>query len=93
MFNTIINYFAFSALSLLWLAFGAAVIFNPTLLNTVWTAFRGFPLLAQGGIALFTLPVTLGLWIWETSWPVWLRLVLVLGLAWVTIYTFFPRHA
>jgi hypothetical protein len=32
----------------------------------------------------------IGLWVWETSWPILLRLVLVAGLAWVTLYTFFP---
>lgn len=93
MFNLIVNYFAFGVLSLMWLGFGAALIFDRSMLDSVWTAFRGFPFVAQAGVALLTLPVTLGLWIWETTWPIWLRLLLVAGLAYVTIYTFFPRHA
>jgi hypothetical protein len=32
----------------------------------------------------------LGLWIWQTSWPLVLRLVLAGGLAWATLYVFFP---
>jgi hypothetical protein len=32
-----------------------------------------------------------GLWIWNTSWPIWLRLILIIGLAWGTVYTFFPK--
>ncbi len=91
--NFIINIFAFSALTLMWLGFGASILFNPAFLDTVWQAFRGLPLLAQGAITLFTLPVTLGLWVWETSWPLLIRLILVIGLGYVTIYTFFPRHA
>jgi hypothetical protein len=31
------------------------------------------------------------MWIWETTWPLLLRLVLVIGLAWVTVYVFFPK--
>jgi hypothetical protein len=61
------------------------------MLDRVWHAFRRLPVLIQIVIALFTLPVTLGLWIWHTAWPGWVRLALVASLAWVTIYTFFPR--
>lgn len=89
--DRIINIFAFAVLSLLWLGFGAALLFNRDLLNTVWQSFRSWPLIIQAVVALLTLPVVLGLWIWETSWTLWLRLLLVSGLAWVTIYTFFPR--
>lgn len=91
--NFIINIVAFGALALMWLGFGASILFNPAILDTVWQAFRGLPIVAQGAIALVTLPVTAGLWIWETSWPLWIRLILVVGLGYVTIYTFFPRHA
>jgi hypothetical protein len=47
----------------------------------------------QALVTLLTLPVVLGLWVWQTSWPLWLRLILVIGLAWVTLYTFFPKKA
>lgn len=91
--NIIINIGAFAILTVLWLGFAAALIFNQTLLDNIWTAFRALPWAVQGVIWLLILPVTAGLWIWETSWPLWLRLVLVIGLGWVTIYTFFPRKA
>jgi len=54
---------------------------------------RGLPFIVQAVVWLLVLPVAAGLWIWETSWPLWLRLVLVIGLGWVTVYTFFPRKA
>jgi hypothetical protein len=44
-------------------------------------------------VGLLALPVVLGFLIWETSWPLLLRLPLVLGLAWVTLYTFYPWKA
>jgi hypothetical protein len=91
--NMIINIGAFVILTILWLGFAAALIFNQSLLDSVWTAFRGLPWIVQGVTWLLVLPVTAGLWIWESSWPLWLRLVLVIGLGWVTIYTFFPRKA
>ena len=59
--NMPINIGAFAILSILWLGFAAALIFNQSML--------------------------------DTAWPLWLRLVLVIGLGWVTIYTFFPRRA
>lgn len=88
--DRIINILAFAVLTLLWLAFGAALLFNRELLDTVWQSFRSWPILLQLVTGLLVLPVTAGLWIWETSWPLILRLILVVGLAWVTVYTFLP---
>jgi hypothetical protein len=91
--NLIINISAFAILTLLWLGFAAAIVFNPASLDSVWYALRGLPLIVQGVVWLLVLPVALGLWIWESGWPVWLRLLLVVGLAVATVYTFFPRQA
>ena len=88
--DRIINIFAFTVLTLLWLGFAAALLFNRDMLDTTWQAFRSWPLILQLVVGLLVFPIVLGLWIWETSWPLLLRLVLVLGLAWVTVYTFFP---
>ena len=89
--DRIINIFAFTVLTLLWVAFAAALLFNRDLLDTVWQSFRSWPLIVQVIVGLLVLPVVAGLWIWETSWPLLIRLILVAGLAWVTVYTFFPR--
>jgi hypothetical protein len=89
--NRWINIFAFTVLTLLWLAFGVALLFNRELLDAAWQTFRGWPLVLQIIVGLLVLPVTLGLWIWETSWPLWLRLILVIGLATMTVYLFYPR--
>jgi hypothetical protein len=91
--NMIINLGAFAILTVLWLGFAAALIFNQAILDTVWQSFRSLPWAVQGIIWLLVLPVTAGLWIWETNWPLWLRLALVIGLGWVTVYTFLPRKA
>ena len=61
--NTIISFGSFGILSLLWLGFGAALLFNQPLLDTAWQLFRGLPL------------------------------ILVIGLGWATLYTFFPKQS
>lgn len=91
--NTLISISTFAIFGILWLGFGYALIFNQVLLDTVWQFFRGMPFVAQIIIGLLVLPVVLGLWIWESSWPIWLRLILVIGLGVATLYTFFPKQA
>ena len=91
--NTIISFGSFAILAILWLGFGAALLFNPTILDSVWQSFRVFPFIAQLIIGMVLLPVVAGMWIWQTPWPLWLRLVLVLGLGIATVYTFFPKQA
>lgn len=91
--NMIINIIAFAILTILWIGFGAALIFNQALLDSTWQFFRGMPVVIQAVVGLLVLPVAAGLWIWESSWPLWLRLILVIGLGWATIYTFFPKQA
>jgi hypothetical protein len=89
----LINTGSFAILTILWLGFGAALLFNQTFLDTAWQLFRGLPLFVQILIGLLLLPLIIGLWIWQTPWPIWIRLVLVIGLGWATIYTFFPRQS
>lgn len=91
--NTIISFGSFAILSLLWLGFAAALVFNQTILDNIWQALRGMPMFIQVLVWLLVLPVALGLWIWETHWPLWIRLILIIGLGWATIYTFFPKQA
>jgi len=91
--NLIINIAAFAILTILWLGFAFGLVFNREILDTIWQSFRGLPLVLQIVIGLVVLPVTLGLWIWESPWPVWLRLILVIGLGVATIYTFFPKQS
>jgi hypothetical protein len=91
--NTLINIGAFGILTILWLGFAAALVFNQAMLDTVWQTLRGLPIAIQALVWLVILPVTAGLWIWETSWPLWIRLILVAGLAVATIYTFYPKHS
>ena len=75
----------------LWLAFAAALIWTQGSLDQTWTWLRSLPLVVQGIVWLLLLPVTAGLWAWETTWPIAIRLLAVGGLAFVNLVLFFPR--
>ncbi len=89
--NQTINILAFAIFAILWVAFALAIIGRPRTVHDAWASFRGLALPAQILLGLLLLPVVLGLLIWETRWTLWLRLALVIALAWVNLYTFFPR--
>lgn len=74
-----------------WVAFGAAVVFSQESIDQVWATVRGLPLLVQALAWLLLLPVMIGLWVWETSWPFVIRLVVVAGLAGWSLLIFLPK--
>src|SRR5690242_6359091 len=82
------NFAVFLLFSAMWVAFAVALTTNRGSLDEVWSNFRELPLIGQGLLGLLFLPVLAGLWIWETSWPYLIRLVLVTGLAWWNIFIF-----
>lgn len=76
---------------MIWIAFGVALIWSQGSLDGAWQYIRSLPLLVQGIVWVLFLPVMLGLWIWETTWPVILRLILVVGIAGWNLLIFVPR--
>jgi hypothetical protein len=82
---------AFVIFGLLWLAIGIGLIWSQGSVDAAWQWVGDLPLIVQAVVWLLFLPVTLGLWIWETSWPFFLRLALVAALAGWTLLIFFPR--
>ena len=75
----------------LWVAFGAAIVLSQGSLDAAWTWLRDQHIVIQGLVWLLFVPVTVGLWIWETSWPWLVRIVLVGGLAFWSILIFIPK--
>ena len=86
------NVFVFVVFLVLWAAFAYALVANQGGLDAVWNSVRGLPLIAQVGVWLLFLPVTLGLWIWETAWPLVVRLALVIAIAGWNLWMFFPKE-
>jgi len=81
----------FVVFALLWLGFGAGLVWNQGGIDAAWEWIRGLPLLVQGVAWLLFLPVVGALWVWETSWPIIVRLVIVTGLAGWSLMIFLPR--
>lgn len=77
----------------LWLAFGAALIWSQGSLDQAWHWIRALPLIPQGLVWLLFLPVVAGLWVWETTWPLLVRLLVDGGLAFWSILIFLPQAA
>jgi hypothetical protein len=81
----------FAIFAVAWVAFGAALIWSQGSLDAAWAWVRSLPLMVQGVVWLLFLPVMFGLWVWETTWPLVLRLVLIVGVAGWNLIVFLPR--
>ena len=75
----------------LWIAFGAAIVWSQGGLDQVWQTVNQLPLIVRLGAWVLFLPVMAGLWIWETTWPLIVRLVLIAGVAGWNILVFLPK--
>jgi hypothetical protein len=85
------NIAIFGVFLVLWIAFAYGLVANQGGLDNVWKTIQGLHVVAQAVVWLLFLPVTIGLWIWETAWPVVVRLPLVLGLGAWNLWMFFPK--
>lgn len=85
------NGVAFVLFAVIWAAFGWALVASQGSLDTAWQWSRGLPLIVQGLVWLLFLPIMAGLWIWETTWALVVRLVLIVGLAGWSLLIFLPR--
>ena len=81
----------FAIFAVAWVAFGAALIWSQGSLDAAWHWVRSLPFVVQGIVWLLFLPVMAGLWVWETTWPLILRLVLIVGVAGWNLMVFLPR--
>jgi len=75
----------------LWLAIGIGLIVSQGSVDAAWQTIRDLPLVVQAGVWVLFLPVMAGLWVWETSWPVVVRLTLLIGVAGWNLLIFLPR--
>lgn len=71
----------FVVFAMVWLAFGAALIWSQGSVDAAWQAIRDLPLLVQGLVWLLFLPVMIGMWVWESSWALLLRLGTIVSVA------------
>jgi len=81
----------FVVFAIVWVAFGAGLVWSQGSLDEAWRMVGGLPLIVQVLVWILFLPVMIGLWVWETSWPLIVRLVLVAGIAGWNLMMFLPR--
>ena len=82
---------AFVIFAAMWVALGAGLVWNQGGVDAAWAWIGSLPPLVQGVVWLLFLPVVGALWVWESSWPVVVRLVIVIGLAGWSLLIFLPR--
>lgn len=77
--------------ALLWALFAYGVVMRQGSLDDAWQTLRALPLAVQLVVWLLFLPVMAGLWIWESTWPLLLRITLVSGLGVWNLLIFLPK--
>ena len=85
------NVAVFGVFLVLWIGVAYGLAADQGGLDNVWKAIEALPLIAKAAVWLLFLPVTLGLWIWESAWPLLVRLPLVLGIGAWNLWMFFPK--
>jgi hypothetical protein len=83
----------FGIFAIIWLAFAIGLIWSQGSVDQAWQAIRDLPLLAQIIVWVLFLPVMVGLWVWETTWPLILRLILIFGICGWNLLVLLPRAA
>jgi succinate-acetate transporter protein len=85
------NVLVFLVFGVLWLSFAGALVFAPADLDALWCNYRERNVVVQALGWLLFLPLTAALFIWERRWQVALRSGLVLAIAALNLFMFFPR--
>ena len=76
---------------ILWVGFAVILTVNPGWLDQVWDRVQALPTLVEIIVWVLFLPIMVGLWIWQSSWPVFARLLGLAGIVgWtlVAVYNF-----
>ena len=80
--------------AVLWVGFAVALIVNREWLDMLWNWVQALPLLPKIIIWALILPIMVGLWIWESSWPLLGRVVGLIGIVgWtlIAVYNWFKN--
>ena len=81
----LLSTYAIVIFAILWVGFAIALVVNPEWLDLLWNWVRALPLAAEIMVWVLFLPIMVGLWIWESTWPALARLLAFAG---IVIWTF-----
>ena len=78
--SRVLSTYAIVILAMLWVGFAVALVVNREWLDWLWDWVRALPSVTETLVWVFFLPITLGLWIWQSSWPTFVRLLAFAGI-------------
>ena len=84
-FARVLSTYAIVVFAVLWVGFAAALVVNRAWLDLLWNWARALPPAAEVILWLLFLPILVGLWIWESSWPTLVQLAAFAG---IILWTF-----
>ena len=76
----VLSTYAIVMFAMMWVGFAIAVVVNREWLDLLWDWVRALPWWAEIIVWALFLPGMVGLWIWESSWPVLVRLLASAGI-------------
>ena len=76
----VLSTYAVVILAMLWIGFAVAFVVNRDWLDLLWNGVRAFPLVVETMVWVLLLPIMVGLWIWQSSWPAFVRLLAFAGI-------------
>ena len=71
----VLSTYAIMIFAMLWFGFALALILNREWLDLLWNWVQALPTVVEVIVWVVFLPITVGLWIWESSWSVFVRLL------------------
>lgn len=80
----VLSTYAIVIFAILWVGFAIALVVNREWLDLLWNRVQALPSVAEIIVWVFFLPIMVGLWIWESSWP---ALVCLLAFAGIVVWT------
>lgn len=76
----VMSIYATGIFVVMWIGFLVALLVNREWLDLLWNWTQTLPLVLKIIAWMIFLPVMVGLWIWQSSWSLLLRLVSLVGL-------------
>ena len=65
----VLSTYAIVIFAILWVGFAIALVVNREWLDLLWNWVQALPSVAEIIVWVLFLPIMVGLWIWESSWP------------------------
>ena len=79
-FPRVLSTYAIVIFAMLWIGFAIALVVNPGWLDLLWNWLQVLPTVVEIIVWVLFLPIMVGLWIWESSWPDLVRLLAFAGI-------------